>query len=58
MKLAQELRDLDKQFGATLIAVKDLHASALELGVNDIEKAAEIAHDALIECHLARKHLK
>jgi hypothetical protein len=50
----KELRDLDKQFGKTLIAVRDLYTRAKELGVDDIERAAEVAHDALIDCKLAR----
>jgi hypothetical protein len=50
----KELRDLDKQFGATLIAVRELYTRAKELGVDDIERAAEIGHDALIDCKLAR----
>jgi hypothetical protein len=53
-KPPKELRDLDKQFETALIVVRDLYARAMELGVEDIESAAELAHDALLECKLAR----
>jgi hypothetical protein len=50
----KELRDLEKQFHTTLIAVRDLDVRANELGVKDIGKAAEAAHNTLIDCKLAR----
>ncbi len=48
----KEMRDLAKQFEVVLIAVRDLHIQAMELGVRDLEKAAETAHDALVEYRL------
>lgn len=53
-KPPKELRDLDKQFEAALIVVRDLFTRATELGVKDIESAADVAHDALLDCKLAR----
>jgi hypothetical protein len=45
----KELRELERQFMDTLIAVRDLHIRAMELGQKDLEGAAEKAHDALLE---------
>ena len=50
----KEIKELDKQFEAALVVLRDLHTRAMELGVKDIESAACHAHDALIDCKLAR----
>ena len=54
-KQPKELSELKKRFDVALIGLRDLHVQAMELGVDDIEKAAGIAHEALIDCKLARQ---
>jgi hypothetical protein len=54
MKKPKEIRDLEKQFEAALIVVRDLHTRARELGVKDFEETAGRAHDALIDYKLTR----
>jgi hypothetical protein len=54
MKKPKEIRDLEKQFEAALIVVRDLHTRARELGVKDLEETASRAHDALIDYKLTR----
>jgi hypothetical protein len=54
MKKPKEIRDLDKQFEAALIVVRDLFTRAMEVGVKDLEEAAGRAHDALIDYKLTR----
>jgi hypothetical protein len=54
MKKPKEIRDLEKQFEAALIVVRDLHTRAMELGVKDLEETAGRAHDALIDYKLTR----
>lgn len=53
-KPPKEIRDIEKQFRATLIAARDLHSCAMELGIKDIEEAAEIAHEALMARAIAK----
>jgi hypothetical protein len=54
IKKPKEIRDLEKQFEAALIVVRDLYTRAMELGVKDLEEAASRAHDALIDYKLTR----
>jgi len=54
-KWLKEIRDIEKQLKLATIAVRDLHARAMELGVRDIEQSAEKAHDELLGCALARE---
>jgi hypothetical protein len=53
-KQPKEIRDIEKQLKVTTIAVRDLHARAMELGLKDIEESAGKAHDELLDCALAR----
>jgi hypothetical protein len=53
-KQPREIRDIEKQLKAATIAVRDLHARAMELGVRDIEESARKAHDQLLDCAEAR----
>ena len=53
-KQPKEIRDIEKQLKVTTIAVRDLHARAMELGLKDIEESAGKAHDKLVDCALAR----
>jgi hypothetical protein len=46
----KEIREIEKQLKAAIIAVRDLHARAVELGVRDIEQAAGKAHVELLDC--------
>jgi hypothetical protein len=43
-KQPKEIRDIEKQLKVTTIAVRDLHARAMELGLKDIEESAGKAH--------------
>ena len=54
-KQFKEIRDIEKQLKMATIAVRDLHARAIELGVKDIEQSARKAHDELLDCAIARK---
>jgi hypothetical protein len=53
-KQPKEIRDIEKQLKVTTIAVRDLHARAMELGLRDIEQSAKKAHDELLDCAIAR----
>ena len=53
-KQPKEIRDIEKQLKVTTIAVRDLHARAMELGLRDIEESARKAHDELLDCAQAR----
>jgi hypothetical protein len=53
-KQPKEIREIEKQLKTATIAVRDLHARAMELGVKDIEQAAGKAHDELLDCAVAR----
>ncbi len=50
----KEIREIEKQLKIATIAVRDLHARALELGLRDIEQSAGKAHDERLECVEAR----
>jgi hypothetical protein len=52
--MQQPTKELDQQFEAALVVLRDLHTRAIELSVKDILSAARRAHDALIDCKLAR----
>jgi hypothetical protein len=53
-KRPKEIRDLEKQLKVTTIAVRDLHARAMELGLRGFEESAGKAHDELLDCAMAR----
>ena len=53
-KQPKEIRDIEKQLRVTTIAVRDLHARSMELGLRDIGESAGKAHDELLDCALAR----
>jgi hypothetical protein len=53
-KPPKEIRDIEKQLKVTTIAVRDLHARAMELGIKDIEESAGKAHDELLDLVQAR----
>ena len=52
-KQPKEIRDIEKQLKVTTIAVRDLHARAMELGLR-VEQSAGKAHDELLDCAIAR----
>jgi hypothetical protein len=45
-KEPKEVRDIVREFKRALLAVRELHGRAMEIGIKDIEAAAEVAHDA------------
>ncbi|RTM12033.1 MAG: hypothetical protein EKK33_18705 [Bradyrhizobiaceae bacterium] len=49
-KEPKEVRDIVREFKRALLAVRELHGRAMEIGIKDIEAAAEVAHDALLAC--------
>jgi hypothetical protein len=40
MQKPQEIKELDEQFEAALVALRNLHTRAMELGVKDIQSAS------------------
>ena len=53
-KQPKEIREIERQLKVTTIAVRDLHARAMELGLRDIEESTGKAHDQLLDCAQAR----
>lgn len=50
----KEIRKLDRKLLAARDAARELLEIAMDLGLKDVEEAAETAHDALSDCLMRR----